>query len=333
MHSLIKYLFFWIILSIASCKTNRHNEINAGIIKQIFVDSNYTYENNISQKFDFKFCNDTVYKNNKEERIENALNELIDRCLVIDKLNTNIETKQYAKSLLLAEWVHGTFNYQFLGPDIGLAETLPSVVNFNTTNLNNCYQLGNSNTMALWCEDRSNLFVRLIDSLFKLPSKMISVKPTHIFPIVKIADKYYIIDPYDPFILFNEDQDAIIDYELFKSNPDSLKVKAIRSSRSFGNAGELLSKRFYKLLRNNFSNQTSDVGNMIATYLKTNQDFLSTFNDNCTSEPFIMSRKVFPLLSNTNALLLCSSKNSLPQEIKKTRLFKNYLGLDCKIKK
>ncbi len=333
MHQFVKFLLMFSIISYISCKNKIQNTIDVELIKKIFVDSNYQNTTLNSTDFDFEFINDTILTNNKNERIEDALKEITDKYLLIDTLKTNLETKQYTKSLLLAEWIYANFNYQFLGPRLGLADTLQSGINFKSTNPNTCYQAGNSNLMAVWCGDRSNLFVRLIDSLLKLPTAVISIERIHTFPIVKIAGKNYIIDPYDPFVLFDEQLKHIVDYEVFKINPDSINTKAIRTSRNFGNAGELVSKQLYELMQKKYGGKNYDIGKMIESYLKTNRSFLSTFNDTCKSEPFIMKRKVLPVLSKTNAFVLYSPKNALPHEIKKTRIHKYYLGIDCKIKK
>lgn len=333
MYQPLKYFCLLCIIFYTSCKEQKPNTIDVELIKKIFIESNFKYLKSNSNDFNFEFVNDTIFSNNSNQNIDDALKSLTDKYLHVDTINTNIETKQFVKSLLLAEWIYANFNFQFLGPRLGLTDTISANINFMSSNSQLCYQAGNTNQMAVWCGDRSNLFTRLADSILHLKSEIISIEKIHSFPVVTIAQKKYIIDPYDPFVLFNQDKNKIIDYEFYKSNPDSINLSAIRTKRNFGTSGELVSKSLYKMMQINYNVEGADIGLLIRNYLKTNLQFFSSFNDTCKSEPFVTERKVYPVYSKTNAFVLHSPKNALPHEIKKTRLHKYYLGIDCKTKR
>jgi hypothetical protein len=331
MYQTFKYFCFFYIAFLTSCKEKKTNTIDVEIINKLFIESSFKYIKSNIDEFNFEYVNDTVYTNNSNKHIDDALKPLLSKYHSIDSINTNLETKQYVKSLLLAEWIYANFNFQFLGPKLGLTDTMPSVIDFRSSNPDLCYQAGNNNEMAVWCGDRSNLFTRLLDSLLHLKADVISINQIHSFPIVTIGAKKYIIDPFDPFILFNHNQTEIIDYDFYKINHDSINLCAKRTKGTFGISGELISKRLYRMMQNIYTKKDANIGLLIKNYLKTNLYFLSTFNDTCKSEPFVTKRKVYPVYSKTNAFVIYSPKNALPHEIKRTRLHKYYLGLDCKI--
>lgn len=315
-----------IILFIGSCAPKADVDIDTQVLKNLFVDTASISEKHLSDNDTYIFKNDTIYANNKKDSLYDALEDLHKHYLFIDNLNTNYETKTYAKVLLLAEWIYGNFNYQFLGPDLGMADTSKFGVKFNQTDLNTCYTIGNKNLMALWCGDRTNMFVRLVDSLFQLKTQIISIKPIHTFPTVEIGNNYYIIDPYDPSILFNSESNKVISYKELLAKTE--KPKAIRTKRTFGNAGELISSKFYAVLKQQYKNH--NIVNLIEQYLNDNTPHLITYIDSCSFEPFNTIKTIYPIQSPTNKFVIYPNHYNLPQEITSSRFNKYYLGKDCK---
>ena len=335
MPNYIKFLFFLFSLSYLSCINNNQNKIDIKILKIIFIDTNKVYKTlNIndfkSNEFSCKFINDTIKRNSKNG-FKDALKKLIEKYNCIDELKTNDQTKQYIKSLLLEEWLYSSFNFQFLGPVLGLADTSRFNIDFGTSDISNCYLIGNTNQVAVWCGERTKLFIRLADSLLHLKTKKITFKNTHTFPLVEIGNAIYIIDPFDPFILFDENLQTVVDYNKLIANTENINIKALRTKRNFGNSGELISKNFYNLLKNKYANKSDDVGIMISRYLNQNRRMLTGFIDSCTFESFSMKTKVFPVVSLTNSFVLFTTQNTLPNCIKNSRFNKLYLGFDCRV--
>lgn len=318
----------WFVINL-SCRAISNHIIDVHVLKKVFITSNNESKISNDNIFYGEFICDTIYNNNYSYNI--AIKKLLERYDSIEGLNINIETKQYIKSLLLAEWVYGSFNIQFLGPALGLADTSMFNINFNDADIGNCYFLGNTNRIAVWCGDRTKLFIRLADSLLHLKAKMVVFKPTHVFPLVEISGVNFIFDPYDPFILFDENLQTVIDYNSLKANPNRIKTVALRTKRNFGCSGELVSKEFYKLLKAKYANNRDNVGTMISEYLSKNRLLLACFIDSCTFEFFGMNRKIFPVLSPTNSFVLFTNQSSLLRQMKISRFNKYYLGLDCKI--
>lgn len=313
-------------LFIGSCTQKADENIDTEVLKFLFVDTANNSEIPLSDHDTYTFKNDTIYSNNEKNTLNEALGDLHEHYLFIDKLKTNYETKTYAKVLLLAEWIYGNFNYQFLGPDLGMADTSKFGVKFNQTDLNTCYATGNKNLMALWCGDRTNMFVRLVDTLFHLKSQIISIRPIHTFPIVEIGKSYYIIDPYDPFVLFNTESNRIISYKELLTKTE--KPKAIRTKRVFGNTGELISSKFYTMLNQQYKNH--NIVNLVEQYLADNTPHLISYIDSCSFEPFNAVKTIYPIQSPTNKFVIYPNHYNLPQEIKSSRFNKYYLGNDCK---
>lgn len=321
-----RFVFITCSLLLLSCQTKQTKFIDASLLKSIFIDTNFKYTAPNNKEFSCQFINDTI---KEKEAYSDALKKLISKYTEIDKYTTTDETKQYAKSLLLAEWIYGSFYYQFLGPELGMADTTNWIVDFKKTDIQSCYNAGVSGNIAVWCEDRAELFTRLVDSLLHLKTEIISFNPTHTFPLVYINNKPYIIDPYDPFIVFDKNEN-IVDYEMLKK--DNTTACALRTKRNFGTSGELVSKKLYHQLCNDYTKENKDIGPMIFEYLSKNKLHLMVYVDSCSVEPFVMERKAYPMSSYANELALFIPQGTLNQHIKNSRLNRYYLGLDCKNK-
>lgn len=324
MHTKFIYLYILIISTLFCCK-NRAT-IDLAFIKQNFIDTNNLLQKNQISTIEFEFINDTIWQNQTIQKSNNYLTSILKKCNEVDGLDINNETKTYTKALMLAEWTFGSFNTQFLGPVIGNADTCMLGINFLQTNIEKCYQAGNTNQLAIWCSERTALYTRLLDSCLNIKSKIISNAPTHVFPIVNIGSKWYIIDPYDPFILFNKNQTDLVDYYEIKDN----NTTALRTKRTFGTSGELISKTFYTKLKNKQPNKLTCINNLISNYLIKNGLYLSKFIDSCTFENGTINGKIFPTNSLCNPFVIKPFKNTQPKTIKNSRVLKYYLGQNCK---
>lgn len=317
-------LFLLFILLGFSCKKERNDAIDGRLVTSLFIDTTTVDSAKNYDSFNCEFVNDTI----KQKQVyADALKQLLDKYTDIDKLHTTEETKQYAKSLLLAEWIYGSFYYQFLGPDLGMADTAKWGIDFTRSDITSCYNAGISGEIAVWCENRAVFFTRMIDTLLHLKTEIISFSPIHTFPLVTIGKKSYIIDPYDPFLIFDENQ-HLVDYKMLRSKEK--KMVALRTKRNFGNPGELVSKKLYRELCNGYTKENKDIGPMISEYLNKNKVHLMVHIDSCSVEPFVMKRKAYPIASHTNEIVLYTPQCILNPMIKPTRIMRYYLGQDCK---
>ncbi len=98
-----------------------------------------------------------------------------------------------------------------------------------------------NNHLAVYCGDRTDFYCRLVDSLLKLKTITVNINGVHTFPLVRIGQKDYIIDPHDPFVLSDSSTGRVISYSGVM-NPDVKRVHVTRTKRTFGDSRELISR-------------------------------------------------------------------------------------------
>ena len=274
-----------------------------------------------SQAIDLQVVNKSILNNNEEEpnfeistlkkalsqrdtikyNISNTFEESISllksELIKVDTITSNRETKDYIKSLIIADYVYAAFSFQFLGSKLGMAEDASSIKNWDTISIKTCFDLGNKNQYAVFCGERTTFYNRLIEKLLRLKTRQTSVQGVHTFPIIIIGGKDYIIDPYDPFVAVDTLNKAVLDYNLIlKKQYKSLKP--IRTKRIFGSSRMLISKKLHDNLKNTYGK--INLARMLDRYLIENDRYLSAYKPKNYELPIEKTKKITMILNNKN---------------------------------
>lgn len=187
---------------------------------------------------------DSQWQVNVPFTFNEAINETIRLFGKADSCSASRETALYLKAMILASLVHSVCPYQFLGHDMGKAEFPDSVSGWALFTLKEMYQHANINRSVVQCGDRSVFFARLCDSLLHLETEIISIPAVHTYPLVRIAGRKYIIDPYYMPLVCDNTNNRIPDYEALRNVPPaSLAIEDCRLF--FGRPVGLAAKSFY----------------------------------------------------------------------------------------
>lgn len=319
-------IFVLLFILLVSCSEQKSSTIQTDVLKATFLKSS-TVQN--AETISFSTFSDTIFANQPTKHPADFLEPLLAKCKKIDaKKNYTVATKQYIKALLLAEYLYASCNSQFLGPQIGLAPQALSQTKFNRAGLHARLNAANHNEVAVWCADRAQLYKQLAKQLFNLPIRIINNTPTHVFSLVQIANKWYIIDPFDPFLLLAKGQTELLDYESLKHSKrlQQQQIVALRTKHSFGNTAELISQRFYDFLQKSDPIQKQAIAVLLLNYLRVNKDQLFAQADCCTYENAYKLYEIYPVKSSQNAFLL---RSSVPGALPRKRLLKMYFGISC----
>lgn len=172
-----------------------------------------------------------------------SMQELVHKTGSIDLLDCNLSTKQYLKSIMIADFVYAAFSFQFAG---GVLDTIDYDRSYPAGSMSAeaFYELGNSNVFTLDCGGRTGYFMALIDCLLGLKSFPVTNQGIHTFPLVIIDDVPYIIDPSHPSVMFDTVSQQVISYEEFRDKSyQSLKI--LSSPGAFGPSRDLVTRELY----------------------------------------------------------------------------------------
>lgn len=226
---------------------------------------------------------DTLYSN-LPYQYKQALTTLRYYFTKADSLHVPVASRQYIKALIVADFVYAAFSYQFLGPELGLAHH--STQQWDTVALEHFYQAGNTNQTAFYCTERTNFYLRLVDTLLGLKGQCISVQQVHTFPVVQIAGNSYIIDPYDPFVIYDATTKTIAPYSITQNTRQIHNAIPIRTKRLFGNTRQLLSHKFVnKLKAESTTGCQQCTCQLLQNYLAKQSDKLKTYIRPCFQLP------------------------------------------------
>ncbi len=148
-------------------------------------------------------------------------------------------SKQYSKALLVADFVYAAFSYRFLGDSLGINNDSLSDANWNKLSIEERYNLGVYNHKAVYCEGRAQFYADCVRHWLKLHTQMVSKPGVHTFPLTAIDGEWYLIDPYDPFVVADSLNDLLLNYEACCNSKSAVRI--FRSKHVFGNSRELIS--------------------------------------------------------------------------------------------
>lgn len=325
----IEYLFVICILIQISCR-NSIDEINSESIKSTFIDSSMPVTQNITNDIHATFNDDTL-KCNQNLNYNQALNFLGNIFSQIDSVSENKDTKNYLKALYLTEFVYASFSFPFLGLQEGKTNHNVSIDNWNKMPLEICYNMGNNNLAPVLCGDRAGFYIRLLDSLLGIKATSISIKNVHTFPLVTIGNRRFILDPYDPFIIFDTSLSNILDYDQLQKlilKNDTYKV--MRTKRIFGFPNELISQQLASDILSISNNKETDFSQKLSYYLSLNKANLLQGIDMCSFETFNKIGVIHPcnLVNDKYVISMVDKFNNRPMNLNHFK--KYYLAISCK---
>jgi hypothetical protein len=226
---------------------------------------------------------DTTY-NNLPYTFNTATESLKQHYLSIDSGPGNANIKKYIKALVTADLVYALFSYQFLGPEVGMAETVNSSVNLLPLPV--LYNIGNNNQFPFYCEERSVYYLRIVDSLLHLKGRIASIEKTHVYPVIYIGSDSVIIDPYDPFVLIDTSTNKIVAWPDFDKPQLNTHIVPVRTKRAYGNTHLLISKKFANHIQTLYAhNLTDNICILLEKYFIDNQHKLLAYKRSCVSLP------------------------------------------------
>jgi hypothetical protein len=286
-----------LLLFIASVLCYKKQSIDYKIVKEIILTHNPEKTNSDISALKYDVSQKDTLKYNLRNTFEESDSLLKSKLAKMDSIASNKETKDYIKSLIIADFVYAAFSFQFLGPKLGMAQDASSIKNWNKITIKNCFDLGNKNQYAVFCGQRTIFYNRLIAKLLKLKTKEVSIKGIHTFPIVIIGGKDYSIDPYDPFVVIDTLEKNILDYNsILEKHYKALKP--IRTKRIFGSSRMLISRKLYDEIKKTYGTMNLD------RYLIDNEHYLSTFKPKNFETPLEKTKKIQLVLNDKNILAI-----------------------------
>jgi hypothetical protein len=268
---------------------------------------------------------DTLLKN-IPMNYSKAYNLLKHTCQSIDVSVNSYTTKSLLKSYIIADFVYAAFSFQFLGSYLGKSTDVSSVKNWPTLDLSICYDKANSNDYAVFCNERSIFFCRLLEKLTGLKSQIISIQNKHTFPLVFIKNRRFLIDPYDPFITCNDSNELIDFYTLIKNQ--SQKVHPVRTPRVFGASRQLVSQRFVNEALNG-ETKLANIPNAIASYISLNREKLIKHTPVCYV-PDTNKCVLYPVMNKKNCYAFSLTGRIDGRLEFGTDIYKFYTNFSCK---
>ncbi len=232
------FLVIVLLIGIESCTVKEPTKIDNDIIinyldleaKSIFVSTLDSVQLNLRT--------DTL-KSNIPFNYKEVLAIIDERFIEIDTIETNTETRQFLKAMLLADFVFSSFSLQLFGNRYGLANDVTVKNDWNSYSTSEQYGLGNNNIVSLDCGGRTNFYLQLIDNLLNLSGRDTSIPGIHTYPIIEIGAEEYILDPSEP-VVFTDSKSNILSFDDLKLGVE--EIHFLRTKRSFGGNHFLISK-------------------------------------------------------------------------------------------
>lgn len=327
-----KNLFYFAILScfqLFSCSP-KHERANRIAAKELTFLLEKNTPSPISQLVDFN-CKEPIEVDNRnlDYSYHEAILVLKEKFQAIDTLLISADAKQYAKSLIVADFVYATFSYQFLGPNLGIANDTMLAISWDTLPLSICYNIGNYNQASVYCAERTNFYLRLVDTLLNIKGREVFVQDIHTFPVLEIGKGSFIVDPYDPFVIVDSSETWLVDYQSLIDGFEKNYFKPKRTARMFGGSRQLLSLPFINMLKQTFPD-TDCICCLVKMYLEKNKKYLHTFVRPCFDINLLVVQNVQKLTNNRYPYSLGMSGRVDGNLTTHLDVVRYYVGIDCK---
>ena len=319
--------FFGLIIicsGINACSTEENAEIDSQVILK------YTSE---IPKNAFVSNFDSIQYNLKQDTLERNIpftfKELMVRIQkefqLIDTIKTNKNTKLYLKSILLADAVYSGFSLQLFGNSYGLSNDRELKKDWNSFSLEKQYNLGNQNKISANCGPRTIFYKKLVDKLLKIPVRDTSIINIHTYPIVVIGGQDYIIDPNEPIIFFNQENNKILTYQgLYKGVE---KINFRKSKRSFGTNHFLISNS----LNEKLIKYEGNLNNKLISFIQADILDKNKKIPDCYLPIFEKSQNVYPVNNEYNLLAIeIANQRNMGTILNQMTFYNSYFGISCK---
>lgn len=251
-HKLYLSIALLLFLSIIFSCNNTGSKISFNELEWPKSDGNNLIDNSDSSAVNCSYKADTIYNTTSYDGAINRLKLMIDS---VNQKHTK-HTATYINCLLLADFVYANCSFQFLG-SLYQKNSNVAIANWQNLSLNQMYELGVSNQVAIWCGDRTTYFNSLLKHLLNLNAQIIHINKVHTYPIVSIDGLYYIVDPYYPMVITNPITNNIADYEWLKKNIHQTEPVFRLSPRYFGESKTLISSELISYIKSlSYTNDT-----------------------------------------------------------------------------
>ncbi len=276
----------FLLFFLTACQLNKKNSDGNIYLSELKGYLNTSKETPRFQDLNVQNCKSPVdsLRQNLPYGYKEAIANLSNKLLNVDKQGISTQSKQFAKAIICADFVYAAFSYHHPGDTLGFeGDTLLSP-GWDSLPLEVCYDLGNKNVMGVYCDQRSGFYLRLVKKLIGIDGKIIAKDKIHSFPVIFIVDdngkkKPYLIDPYDPFIQVAQGGNIIPAFNEYGIDPYDIEI--YRTRRAYGKTRVLVSKKIIDNLRSTGSQSPfcllpGYLRNYITGYLKQNTDRDST---------------------------------------------------------
>lgn len=308
-------LIFW------SCNDVNENDVNSEIIKHLFLET----ANGDEVEVELITSQDTLF-NNLPYQYKTFDTFICKRLELTDTINTNKATRDYIKALLLANAVHRLFSFQFLG-NYGYPLTPIACEGWNNLSDEKRFNIGNNNQQPIWCGDRALYFLSVLKKYTNIDGYAVSIKGVHTYPVIKLGKKYYIVDPYDPFVVINKTFE-MVDYSELIANNNKNNVEVKRTKRIFGYSNHLVSQKLLNVINSCIdSNKTIDA--RIKVFLSANKESILKNVDICAYEESNWKGVIRKTTSEVNPIAIEIKRDHTYGNMLFSRFNKYYLGISC----
>lgn len=306
----------------SNCNPVKVEQIDGNIVKAIFLPEIIKVGSleNIECTFD-----STIQKNKIQYSLDSLMFNIAFVFKNIDTLNTNIATKQYIKALLLADLVHALFNFQFLG-NLGGSFSNISIPNWNTKSIEECLVVSKSCNQSIWCGDRNIFYLNLLKKTVGVDGYLVSLNNIHSYPIIFLKTGVYIIDSYDPFIVFGENN-KVVNFSSIVNGANDYYI--LRTKRYFGFPNYLISNNLVNQI-NSYSINNFPIEKKVELFINGNKESFLKQVDKCSYEIFNKKGILRKTDCEINPYAIQLIENRISKPLSLNRFKKYYLGINCK---
>lgn len=313
-------------LFLFGCSDANQDHINAELIQHMFLERNDD-ETDTKVEFEPADLQDTLSGNlpHQYKTFETFIRKQFE---LTDTINTNKATRDYINALLLADAVHRLFSFQFLG-NHGYPLTPIACEGWNNMSDEERFNVGNSNQQPVWCGDRTTFFLSVLKKYTNINGYSVSIKGVHTYPVLKLGNKYYIVDPYDPFVVIDNAL-QIVDYStlIAHKNNNYSNVVVRRTKRLFGYPNHLVSLKLLNIIKS-YTDSNENIDSRIKAFLSVNKESILKNVDPCSYEDSEWKGVIRKTTSGVNPIAVQIKRDPAFSNMRFSRFNKYYLGISC----